>query len=352
MNLDTGKPETQKGPEIVPSVSIILTGDVMLGRGVNNYLMRYGPTYPWGNMRPTLSGGNLTIANLECVIASGGKPWARWPKVFHFRADPIGITSLKLAGIDCVSLANNHVLDFEEPAMTEMLGLLDNAEIKHAGAGLNLNEAMQPAMLEAHGLRVAVVAFTDNEPGWAATATTAGTNYIQISTAEKTLKSVRETINRSRAAGADVVIFSIHWGANMVERPSPEFKEFAHAVMDASADVFHGHSAHLFQGIEIWHGKPIIYDAGDFVDDYSVDPVLRNDLGLIFRLLVEEKRVKYMQLLPVVISNCEVNLATGSHRAAIIQRISALSADLGTVVRSTDDRLWVGTESSAIAHSA
>jgi poly-gamma-glutamate synthesis protein (capsule biosynthesis protein) len=191
------------------------------------------------------------------------------------------------------------------------------------------------------------VAFTDNEPGWAATATSPGTNYIQISTAEETLRSVRETISRSRAAGADVVIFSVHWGANMVERPSPEFKEFAHAVMDAGADVFHGHSAHLFQGSEIWRGKPIIYDAGDFVDDYAVDPVLRNDRGLIFRLLVEEGKVKYLELLPVFISHCEVNLVTGAHRDAIIQRMSSLSAEMGTIVRSTDDRLWIECTSIA-----
>jgi poly-gamma-glutamate capsule biosynthesis protein CapA/YwtB (metallophosphatase superfamily) len=126
----------------------------------------------------------------------------------------------------------------------------------------------------------------------------AGTNYIQISLAEESLKVVKESIIKSRTTGADVVIFSIHWGPNMAERPSPLFREFAHAVMDAGADVFHGHSAHVFQGIEMHRGKPIIYDSGDFVDDYSVDPVLRNDRGLIFRLLVEEKQVKHLDCFP------------------------------------------------------
>jgi poly-gamma-glutamate synthesis protein (capsule biosynthesis protein) len=125
-------------------VSIVLTGDVMLGRGVNSYLLRSGPAYPWGNVLPSLKTADITIINLECVIARGGNPWSRWPKVFHFQADPIAIRSLEMAGIDCVTLANNHVLDFEEPAFTEMLGLLDTAKIKHAGAGLNLNEACNP----------------------------------------------------------------------------------------------------------------------------------------------------------------------------------------------------------------
>ncbi|HLA11899.1 MAG TPA: CapA family protein [Pyrinomonadaceae bacterium] len=321
--------------------TIILAGDVMLGRGVNSYLLRAGPAYPWGNTHPTLSAADLTIINLECVIARGGRPWSRWPKVFHFKADPIAITSLHLAGIDCVTLANNHVLDFEEEALTEMLALLENAKIKHPGAGPNLNEAMQPAVLETSGLKVAVVAFTDNEPGWAASANKAGTNYIEVSLAEESLNVVKESIIKSRMAGADLVIFSIHWGPNMAERPSPLFQQFAHAVIDAGADVLHGHSAHIFQGIEIYGGKPIIYDAGDFVDDYSVDPVLRNDFGLLFRLLVEEKQVKHLELLPVFISKCQVNVAVGSHRLAILERITNLSREMGTTISSSAQRLWV-----------
>jgi len=322
-------------------VSIILTGDVMLGRGVNAYLLRSGSVYPWGNTLSTLSAGDLTIINLECVIARGGKPWSRWPKVFHFHADPIAIESLKLAGIDCVALANNHALDFEEEALREMLNLLDKSKIKHTGAGLNVTEAMQPALMGASGLKVAVVNFTDNEPGWAAAANRPGTNYIQVSLAEESLKVVKESIKQSRSAGADLVIFSIHWGPNMSERPSLLFQQFAHAVMDAGVDVFHGHSAHVFQGIEIYRGKPIIYDAGDFVDDYAVDPVLRNDRGLLFRLLVRERRVEEIELIPVLISNCQVNLATATHRNAVAERIRSLSAEMGTAVHSSEERLWI-----------
>lgn len=323
------------------SLSIVLTGDTMLGRGVNSYLRREGPAYPWGNTLPILRGGDLTITNLECVIAAGGRPWSRWAKVFHFRADPIGIKSLEMAGIDCVTLANNHVLDFELEALKEMLGLLDQSKIKHAGAGLNAKEAIRPALLELSNLKLGVVAFTDNEPGWAATANTAGTNYVEISVTEQSLKSVREGINQSREAGADLVIFSIHWGPNMTERPSPLFQEFAHAVIDAGADTFHGHSAHLFQGIEAYRGKPIIYDAGNFVDDYAVDPVLRNDRGLIYRLLVNDRRVEQIELLPVFISKCQVNVATGPDRDAIIQRIRRLSSEMGAAVQTSDERLWI-----------
>ncbi len=326
---------------MIRPILIALTGDVMLGRGVKVTLHQFGPAYPWGNMLSHLRAADLTIINLECVIAHSGRPWSRWPKVFHFRADPLAISSLRLAGIDGVVLANNHVLDYEEEALLEMLELLKQSGIAYAGAGRNRQEAIRPAVLETHGLKIGLVAFTDNEPGWAATETTAGTNWIEVSLSESSLKAVRESIARARAAGADLVIFSIHWGPNMLERPSPLFREFAHAVMEAGADVYHGHSAHLFQGLELYRGKPIIYDAGDFVDDYDVDAKLRNDQGLLFRLHVEEKALKRVELIPTLIANCQVNLATGSTWQMIAERICTLSAEMGTTVHKKEERLWI-----------
>src|SRR5919109_696180 len=201
--------------------TLVLTGDVMLGRLANDVLLRCGPAYPWGNTLPALRAADLAIVNLECVIARGGRPWTRWPKVFHFRADPVALTALQLAGIDCVTLANNHVLDYEEEALLEMLGLLEQSGMAYAGAGRCGEEARRPALLEARGLRVGVVAFTDNEPGWAATPTAPGTNWIPITLEEHSLARVREGIGDVRAAEAELVIVSMHWGPNMVQRPSP-----------------------------------------------------------------------------------------------------------------------------------
>jgi poly-gamma-glutamate synthesis protein (capsule biosynthesis protein) len=279
--------------------------------------------------------------NLECVIARGGRPWARWPKVFHFRADPVALTALQRAGIDCVTLANNHVLDYEEDALLEMLGLLEQSGMAYTGAGRYDEEARRPALLEARGLRVGVVAFTDNEPGWAATPAAPGTSWIPITLEEQSLAPVREGISRARAEGAELVIVSMHWGPNMVQRPSPLFRAFAQTVLDAGADLLFGHSAHVFQGIEIYRGRPIIYDAGDFVDDYAVDPTLRNDWGLLFRLHVAQAAIRRIELDPVLIDNCQVNFAAGAAHQAIAERIGALSAEMGTQVHRAGDRLWI-----------
>jgi poly-gamma-glutamate capsule biosynthesis protein CapA/YwtB (metallophosphatase superfamily) len=322
--------------------SIIVTGDVMLGRGVAQAIQWYGAAYPWGNVLPVLKQADLAIVNLECVIAAQGQPWSRWPKEFCFRAPPKAIETLKLAGIDYVSLANNHVLDYEEGALVEMLQRLREAPIAFAGAGENLAEAARPAMLSAGELRIGVVAFTDNEPEWAAQPDTPGTNWIPITLQQdESLLPVQRAIEQARTQGAQLVIFSIHWGPNMVERPPELFRDFAREVIRGGADVFWGHSAHIFQGIEICDGRPILYDAGDFVDDYAVDPRLRNDYGLLYRLQVEGSRVRDIELLPTRIENCQVNLAREADRAAISARIQRLYAEMGTHLQEKDGTLLV-----------
>ena len=318
-----------------------MTGDVMLGRGVDETLRRLGPTHPWGDLLPLLNEADLTIMNLECVIACGGRPWSRWPKVYHFRADPFAITALQIAGADCVTLANNHVLDYEEEALREMLDLLERGGIAYTGAGRDLEEARRPALLEAPGMRIAVAAFTDNEAAWAARPGRPGTNYIPITLEDRALGPVRDSIARAKEEGADLVVFTVHWGPNMVQRPTPQFRRFARAVIDAGADVFFGHSAHIFQGIEVYRERPIIYDAGDFVDDYVVDPELRNDWGLLFRLEVDGTGVRGIELIPVVIRHRQVNRAVGQAHAAIAERIERLSAELGTTIQHQGDRLWI-----------
>ena len=324
-----------------PTISIALAGDTMLGRVVDEVASREGPDWPWGDLREALAGADLTILNLECAIAAGGSPWSLTPKVFHFRAGPWAVEALRRAGVDAVCLANNHVLDYGYSALAETLDRLDAAGIAHAGAGSDRDAAERPAVLAARGVRVALVSATDNEPVWAAGARQAGTNYVEIATDPTTFGRVAATIARARAA-ADLVVFANHWGPNMRERPPAEFREFARAVLDAGADIYFGHSAHVFQGVEVYRGKPLIYDAGDFVDDYAVDPVLRNDRGLLFLLTADAAGVRRLEMLPTRIDFCQVNRATGADRAAIARRIALLSAELGTTVRDDGERLTIG----------
>ena len=324
-------------------ITLALMGDVMLGRRVAealNYHM--GPEEPWGGVMALLDAADLRIINLECAITDNEQPWTRTAKVFHFRTPPSAIETLRTARIDACSLANNHILDFEEQGLLDTMNHLDAAGIRHAGAGRNEEEAVDPAILIVpadHTQRVALLAFTDNEPSFAAGPDRPGTNYLPVSLRPEVLRRVERAVSAVREAGVDTVLFSNHWGPNMVQRPKEIFRRFARAVIDLGIDIYYGHSAHVFQGVEIYHGKPILYDTGDFIDDYAVNRELRNDWSFLFRVSVAEGRFERLDLIPVKLSYARVDLATGGEREIILDRMERLSAEMGTVFARREDAL-------------
>lgn len=324
------------------TITLAFTGDVMLGRLVNDYVIlgNKPSEYVWGNFADLLKEADLTIINLENAIAESGKEWSKTPKVFFFRADPKAIDVLKAAGIDYVTLANNHVLDYEEEAFIETLQHLEKNNISYAGAGRNIEEASKPVFIGAKEIKIAVIAFTDNTPEWEATKTKLGVNYIEVSLDEKNFGRLKKSIEEVKDK-ADVVIVSSHWGPNMRQRPTKEFKEFAHAVIDAGADIFHGHSAHVFQGIEIYKGKLIMYDTGDFVDDYAVDPILRNDQTFLFLVTLSKNKIEKIELVPGLISYMQINKVHGKEFEEIADKMIKLSKEMGTKVIKKKDRLEV-----------
>lgn len=320
-------------------VTIAFVGDVMLGRGVNEQIPKRPPESFWGNVLEPLRAADTVVANLECAITDHAEPWSRTPKVFHFRAGPKAIEVLKAAGVRCVSLANNHTLDFEVRGLLDTLEHLDGAGIRRAGAGRDAREAAAPALFDAGPLRVGMVAFTDNEPPFAAGPDRPGTNHLRITTAPEILDRVERSAEAARRGGAELVILSLHWGPNMVTAPPPHFRDFARAVVERGVDLVHGHSAHLFQGVEVCGGRLILYDTGDFLDDYAVDPKLRNDWSLLFLVDVDGNRPRRLRMLPVRLTYAEVNLAAGAEREAICKRMVSLSRALGTHVTETGREL-------------
>lgn len=303
------------------AVILAFTGDVMLGRLVNRVLTFDGYQYVWGDTLDTLREADLRLINLECVISDKGSKWTTTPKVFYFRANPDATFTLLTAGINFVSNANNHSLDFQEEALLDMLNRLDQNGIAHTGAGQNLAYASKPVILRKRDVNIGVVAFADYPPEWAATENRAGINYLPVDAGEQALKPVEQSVKSMRAAGADYVILSMHWGPNMREFPTEEFQMFARAVADLGVDVFFGHSAHIFQCVEVHNGRLILYDTGDFVDDYAVDLDLRNDQSFLYLVTLEDGRISEVRLVPVLISNFQVNLATVSQADDICSKM-------------------------------
>lgn len=304
----------------------------MLGRMVHASLARGHYGRPWGDLLPALRRADLFLVNLECALTRRTERWSDGGyKPFYFRAEPAAVATLKAGRVSCVSVANNHIGDFGAEGLRDTLAALDAGGIAHAGAGLDRWSAREPALLTVGGTRVGVVAWADYPAEWAATPTTPGINYVPVSLADEHFKDVRVALAIAREQ-ADLVVFSIHWGPNMRDRPSPEFRAFAHAVVDAGADIFWGHSAHVVQGVEFRRGRPILYDTGDLVDDYAVDPELRNDLSAVFLVRARPPLVESVEVIPVRIDNQQANLARAPDRSWFLSRLGERCAEFATQV--------------------
>lgn len=226
---------------------LVFLGDVMLGGDISRELRRRSPAWFWGDLLSVLSDSDAVIANLECPLTTSKTQWNRTMKWFHFRADPNSVEILTRGNVRLVCLANNHMLDFGETGLTDTLRHLEAASILHAGAGMNSAESAAPALLELPDARVGFLAATDGMPEFSSSAQHPGTNIMTFEAAGESIGRVESAIRTLRDAGADLVILSLHWGYNLKLAPTRRFREFAHAAIEAGADVIHGHSAHLFQ---------------------------------------------------------------------------------------------------------
>jgi poly-gamma-glutamate synthesis protein (capsule biosynthesis protein) len=317
------------------STLIGLTGDVMIGRLVEKTLSKVESSYIWGNMLPWLQATDFNLINFEAALTTHDQEVL---KTFNFKAKPERVESLSLASIGAVNLANNHSLDYSEEGLLETLQALDQVKIRHVGAGKNLEEAKNPTFVNVQGIKIGIIGCTDNEPSWLADKNKPGTNFVEIN--DLGLAEVKAQILKLKGK-VDFIILSFHWGPNMREHPPSHFQKFAHEVLDCGVDLFHGHSAHIFQGIEIYNKKMILYDTGDFIDDYKVDPFLRNDRSFFFIVEISKSGILGMRLIPTLIDNCQVNSSKGWEKEQTMNRMEKLSKDFGTRFIRTKEGLAI-----------
>jgi poly-gamma-glutamate capsule biosynthesis protein CapA/YwtB (metallophosphatase superfamily) len=228
---------------------------VMMSGSALQVIDEMGPDYPFDSTRAALFSADLSIANLEAPFGTKGKPF---PKTFTFRVPPKFARGLWNAGFDAVNLANNHILDFGRPCFVTTLDILDSLGIAACGAGMNLDSAEAGAVVVRKGWKTAFLGYSLTYPDafWASPKK-AGTAF-----------AVRERMARKIAAlrpDCDLVVVSFHWGKELHDRPEPYQRDFAHAAIDAGADLVLGHHPHVPQGFELYRGKPVAYSLGNFV---------------------------------------------------------------------------------------
>ena len=300
-------------------LTLFLSGDVMTGRGIDQILpysvspelneryvndaRRYvelaenkhgsipeevSYDYIWGDALNVLSDYNpdARIINLETSVTDSDEYWPG--KGIHYRMHPKNTALFAKAAIDICILGNNHILDFGYPGLHETLESLQEAGIKTAGAGNNSEEATKPAVMNTKSGRLLVFSYGSPTAGvprtWGAEKNEQGVNLLP-ELSEQSVKQVTNTISKYREQG-DRVVISIHWGSNWGYQIPEEQQKFARRLIDAgAADIIHGHSSHHPKGIEVYKNRPIIYGAGDLINDYegiSGRPQYRDDLSLMY----------------------------------------------------------------------
>ena len=260
-----------------------------------------------GAVRALLQGADLAIANFENPAPDAF--------TFHasgtvFSADPALIEGLANAGIDFVSLANNHIRDAGTKGVLQTMANLDEWRIAHAGAGADLAAARKPALLEAGGVTVAILGYNTIAGGFFATSTRAGS-------APMTAANVKADVAAARTAGADIVIVFPHWGTEYDPTPFAGQRKLAEAAIDAGADMVIGNHAHWAAGMEVYNGKPIWYALGNFVFDQSwSEPTME---GITLELTFDGTRLVQIHIRPhLILDKAQPNFMDPAGSGAVV----------------------------------
>jgi poly-gamma-glutamate capsule biosynthesis protein CapA/YwtB (metallophosphatase superfamily) len=360
-------------------VTVLLGGDVMLGRGVDQILARPGEPelrepylrdarryvrlaehangpiprpvdwqWPWGEVLPLLdeAAPDVRLINLETTITAGGE-FAEGKSVCY-RMHPDNLPALTAFHPDVCALANNHILDFGYRGLTDTVATLTGAGVPAAGAGADLLTARRPAVVSAHGEhRVLVGSVATKSAGvpesWAAHRDRPGVWLIRdLSLRDSAYEVAAEVLAHKR--DGDIAIVSVHWGPNWGYAIAPSEIAFAHRLIDAGIDIVHGHSSHHPRPIEIYRGKPILYGCGDVIDDYEGiggNESFRADLRLLYLTRSDAVRGELVSLRMIPLRVQRMRLERASHNDAEWLRttIEHTSRRFGTRIEVRSDDL-------------
>lgn len=335
---------TRADPIIIQAV-----GDVMLAGPWTPQLRKLGYRRVFDGVAAELALGHLNVANLESPIAEGGVEFV--DKRFRFRAEPAVAGALRAAEFHLVNLANNHTMDFGERALAETLLNLRRAGVSWFGAGGDLAAARKPMIFNIAtpgrpaGRRVAFLGYSSVLPAdFFATPQRAG---VAPARPDRMVEDVRLARRL-----ADVVIVSLHWGAEAQSEVQAFQREWAHQLVDAGADVILGHHPHVLRGIERYRHGLIVYSLGNFA--FASRSAIA-DVSVLVRLYLDGP-VRWAELVPIDVLHARVGfqpqVLRGRAGLAVALRLHRLSEPLGTPVYQTREGRYFVNFSQPPAASA
>ena len=275
------------------SLTVVLTGDILLDRGVRQVIERRGADHLFSpGVDSVLRSAQVVVGNLECPATKIEAPVF---KRFIFRAEPEWLTTLQQHGFTHLNLANNHAIDQGREGLMDTRRNIQKAGMVPAGAGATMDEAAQPVLLAESPRRVWLVP----------SLRLALENYAYLTdrpcVSQEPMDSLLERVHRlKRADSTAIVIVSLHWGGEHTLHPVPRQRVEAHQLVMAGADVIVCHHPHTLQTVEEYRGKMIYYSIGNFIFDQS-KPL--NSRACMVRLNIKRDGLT-VETVPVEIRQC------------------------------------------------
>ena len=269
------------------AVTLAFAGDVMFEGGIRNQLDA-DPRALLDGVRPVLRAADLAMVNLETAVTDRG---IAQPKQFTFRGPPWALEALTAAGVDVVSLANNHGIDFGAEGFEDTLAAAAARNLPLVGAGRTRAEAYAPFVASVRGRRVAVLAATQVMDAaflasWPATADRPGLASAKYEHEERLVRAVR----RARAR-ADIVVVFLHWGVERLTCPTASQQDLARRLVEAGADVIVGGHAHRLQGAGMLDDALVAYGLGNFV--FTASSAAGAESGILVVTIPPSGRISY-----------------------------------------------------------
>ena len=279
--------------EIASKTVLIFGGDVMLSRKVEQQMEKYQDyTWPFKKIANLLADADITIINLESPFIYSANYFVPTGS-FNFKANPQAVKGLLAAGIDLVTLANNHFGNQGIKGMTDTFKILRENNIAFVGAGNNSSEANQPTVIKKNEINFAFLNYGYPESLYVANSSNAGIANMDLKKMEQNIKEAKQKY--------EVVIVIMHAGNEYTYQPNHQQQEFARKAIEAGADLVIGHHPHWVQTTEIYQGKPIIYSLGNLIFDQMWSKETQQ--GALAKVIFKNNDIISLELIPVKIKD-------------------------------------------------
>lgn len=307
----------------LPTIRLAAVGDLNIARTQAEIITTTGDlAYPLSLVAPVFAAADYTIGNLETALGDVGEPAA---KRYTFRSPPEAAQSLAIGGVDLVSLANNHALDYGPEALLQGIDLLHEAGVATVGGGADDAAAHAPYIADINGLKVAFLGYVHvpveaithfDTQSWTAAAGTPGLAWADPERIRADVAAVRPL--------ADLVVVQLHSGYEYIEEPSEEQVAAARAAVDAGADLVVGHHAHILQGIHRYNDGVIAYGLGNFLFNIDGPPETA-----ILNVWLDRDGVRQLEVIPAIVQQYgQPRLADFSEAGPILSRVYYLTTIL------------------------